>query len=101
MTTNPEETPKEMVASFFSESSGALSSVPSNFVEEEAEASINNYQPLDSNDPTKRVLSSFLQFLPTNGKRVLAEAITTFNNETLRALSSHLVTSILVPSEFS
>ncbi|KAJ9249239.1 hypothetical protein DTO207G8_6893 [Paecilomyces variotii] len=97
MTTNPEETPKEMVASFFSESSGALSSVPSNFVEEEAEASINNYQPLDSNDPTKRVLSSFLQFLPTNGKRVLAEAITTFNNETLRALSSHLVTSILVP----
>ncbi|KAJ9227116.1 hypothetical protein DTO027B5_876 [Paecilomyces variotii] len=97
MTSNLEETPDEMVASFFSQSSGTLSRVPSTFVEEEAEASINNYQPLDRNDHTKRVLSSFLQFLPPNGKRVLAEAITTFNNETLRALSRHLVTSILLP----
>ncbi|KAJ9191517.1 hypothetical protein DTO164E3_8803 [Paecilomyces variotii] len=97
MTTSPEETPEEMVASFFSESSGTLSSVPSDFVEEDAEAIINSYQPLKRNDPTKRVLSSFLQFLPPNGKRVLAEAITTFDNETLRVLSSHLVTCILFP----
>lgn len=49
----------------------------------------------------KRVLSSFLQFLPIDGRRALAEAITVFNNDTLRALSSHLVRAILIPSEFS
>ena len=90
-----------MVASVFSEGSAPLSSVPSAFVEEEAEVRISNYQLQDSEDSTQSVLSNFIHFLPTDGKRVLAERIIICDDPTLRALSTHLITCILLPSELS
>ncbi|KAL1966232.1 hypothetical protein VTN77DRAFT_4784 [Rasamsonia byssochlamydoides] len=92
-----DEVPDVMVASFFS-SQSELSTVPSLFDERAAEDRVAHYHPRNNEDRTQLVLSSFLRFLPTEGKQMLAEFIAnTVDDKTLYSLYSHLLTSILVP----
>lgn len=63
MADDPEESQEQMVASFFSESNGSLSDVPSEFIEQGAAARINDYRSLDTNDATKK---GFVEFSPVS-----------------------------------
>jgi hypothetical protein len=98
---NEDEVSEAMVASFFG-SESSLSTVPSAHSELTAEDRIAHYQLKDKEDHTKKVLSSFLRFLPVEGKRVFAEFIAEIaDDKTLRSLSNHLVTCVLTPSELN
>lgn len=103
MPTVPESTleakvPEDMIASFFSTQSEP-SSTPSLPDERVAEDRIARYHPRDNEDRTWDVLSSFVRFLPVEGRQALAEFITTLDDAKLYGLYSHLMTCILVPSE--
>ncbi|PGH07676.1 hypothetical protein GX51_01685 [Blastomyces parvus] len=88
----------ESVKRFFNDQR-PLSSVPIEFDEHEAELILEGYQPRDNKDRTKDVLSSFLRFLPGEGRTALADFIVTTgqDHETLHALSQHLKTTLLIP----
>ncbi|EEH10600.1 conserved hypothetical protein [Histoplasma capsulatum G186AR] len=88
----------ESVSSLFSDQS-SLSSVPSDFNEHEAEQIVEVYQPRNNQDLTKDILSSFLRFLPAEGRTTLANFIvnTGNNHESLYSLSQHLKNAILIP----
>ncbi|KZF21946.1 hypothetical protein L228DRAFT_247558 [Xylona heveae TC161] len=85
------------VSSFFSNES-SLSTVPSDFETRAACDRIASYHPRDSNDNTQKVLSSFIQYLPVEGRCLLSQFIVeTSDDGTLFDLYNHLLTTILVP----
>ncbi|EER42727.1 conserved hypothetical protein [Histoplasma capsulatum H143] len=88
----------ESISSLFSDQS-SLSSVPSDFNEHEAEQIVEVYRPRNNQDLTKDILSSFLRFLPAEGRTTLANFIvnTGNNHESLYSLSQHLKNAILIP----
>lgn len=100
---NPkQDTPEDMVSSFFS-SQSEPSPVPSDVDQQAAADKVSRYNPRGDDDNTEQILSSFLTFLPAEGKQILAEFVVrdSVNNNGLNSLASHLLTSILLPSELN
>ena len=100
---NPkQDTPEGMVSSFFN-SQSEPSSAPSDVDQQAAADKVALYHPRDDEDNAKPIISSFLAFLPAEGKQVLAEFIMrdSVTDNVLNTLASHLLTSILVPSELN
>lgn len=65
-----------------------------------AEGRLADYRPKNKDDRTRAVLTKFLQFLPVDGKQMLAEFIAgSPNDEILYSLFHHLLTSILWPGK--
>lgn len=87
-----------MISNFFSTESD-LSNVPSDFDVQAAHERVASYLPKAPDDHTKDVLTSFLDYLPDDGKQMLAEFVVFLNDEQLYGLYQHLLTSILMPSE--
>ncbi|KAL1963365.1 hypothetical protein VTN77DRAFT_8381 [Rasamsonia byssochlamydoides] len=80
----------------------SLSSVPSDFdafmTETEAKRKLSSYKPRSQDDDTAKVLRSFVDHLPRDGKQNIVTFIANCDNdETLFALSEHLYSAILVP----
>ena len=88
----------DMISNFFSTESD-LSNVPSGFDVQAAHERVASYLPKAPDDHTKDVLTSFLDYLPDDGKQMLAEFVVFLNDEQLHGLYQHLLTSILMPSE--
>lgn len=84
--------------------SSSLSSVPSDFEEiradtEESKRRLLIYKPQFPSDDTPRVLESFVDNLPLDGKRIITKFIATCDDEKdLFDLSNRLCTAILTPS---
>lgn len=95
------DTPESMVSSFFN-SQSKPNSVPSDVDQQAAADKVALYHPRDNDDHTKSILSSFLKYLPTEGKQSLAEFIMRdkVDDDVLYSLSNHLFSFILFPSEF-
>jgi hypothetical protein len=57
------------------------------------------YQAQDSNDVTQRILQAFVDHLPDDGKRNIAEDINGCETNTeLKQLAMNLFTAVLIPS---
>lgn len=99
-----DEEAKAMVSSFMSDSSdlSLLSRTPSRSDEIHADEILARYTRRDENDRTVAVLSSFLKFLPSEGKNVLVHFIINHpDNSVLFVLCKRLQTAILSPSQLS
>ncbi|KAL1969865.1 hypothetical protein VTN77DRAFT_7374 [Rasamsonia byssochlamydoides] len=83
--------------------SSSLTPVPPDFEEiradeEKAKRTLSNYNPQSRSDDTAKVLESFIDYLPRDGKRILTKFIATCGDEkTLFDLSKHLCIAILIP----
>lgn len=69
---------------------------------EDARDKVTNYVPYCASDMsrmTKLILSSFIDYLPSDGKRVLCQSIVSnHQREALSSLGDHLAKAILAPS---
>lgn len=84
----------------------SLSSLPTTLtaheeLESNIEAKLASYQPTGGTDPTITILKAFVLYLPQDGARNISQDILDCNsNSELRSLANHLLTAVLVPSEY-
>lgn len=90
----------------FSPESSSLSSVPTSLTaHEEMESNVRkklaSYQQTGINDPVVTILENFVQYLPRDGTQNISNDILDCDSdEKLRKLANHLLTAVLVPSEY-
>lgn len=94
-----EDAADERIKDFFS-TQNSLSNTPSQFDVEAAHNRVASYVPRDQEDRTRETLTSFLRFLPANGRHTFAGFIATLDNTGLYCLYMHLLMYLLIPSEF-
>lgn len=83
--------------------SSSLSSAPSDLEELHADEvnskqKLSAYTPQSSSDDTAKVLESFIEHLPFDGKRIITKFVASCEDQTtLFELSTHLCRAILIP----
>jgi hypothetical protein len=90
----------------FSPESSSLSSAPTNLTAHEdivqrVNAVLKRYESTGTNDHTVITLEAFVKYLPRDGARNISDDILGCNsNEELGQLASHLLTGLLLPSQY-
>jgi hypothetical protein len=96
----------EPLPATFSPESSSLPSAPTNLTAHEAMVQgvntvLEGYEPGGPRDHTATILEAFVKHLPRDGARnVSDDIIGCGSDEKLRQLASHLLTAVLVPSQY-